>query len=91
MREFVILAIHLLATLATLLRPGGVRAVAAQSLLLKHQLLIANRSRRRAPNLTTLDRVVLGLTTLFVSPHRIARSGELIGSQLPFSNSARPF
>jgi hypothetical protein len=45
MRELVILAIHLLATLGKLLGPGGVRAVAAESLVLKHQLLIANRSR----------------------------------------------
>ena len=63
---------------AKLLRPGGVRAVAAESLLLKHQLLISNRSRQRAPNLTTLDRFVLGLTTLFVSPRRIAKLGALV-------------
>jgi transposase InsO family protein len=73
MRELLVLAIHLLATLARLLRPGGVRALAAESLLLKHQLLISNRSRQRAPNLTTLDRVVLGLTTQFVSPRRISK------------------
>ena len=78
MRELFILAIHLLVTFAKLLRPGGVRAVAAESLLLKHQVLISNRSRHRAPNLTTLDRVVLGLTTLFVSPRRIAKLGALI-------------
>jgi len=78
MRELVILVVHLLVTFAKLLRPGGVRAVAAESLLLKHQLLISNRSRRRAPNLTTLDRFVLGLTALFVSPHRIAKLGALV-------------
>ena len=78
MRELLILAVHLLVTLAKLLRPGGVRAVAAESLLLKHQLVIANRSRHRAPNLTTLDRVALGLTTLFVSSRRIAKLGALI-------------
>jgi hypothetical protein len=78
MREVLIVAIHLLVTLAKLLRPGGVRAVAAESLLLKHQVLISNRSRHRAPNLTTLDRVVLGLATLFVSPRRIAELGALI-------------
>ena len=58
--------------------PGGARAVAAESLLLKHQLLISNRSKQRAPNLTTLDRFVLGLTTLFVSPRRIAKLGALV-------------
>ena len=73
MREFLILAIHLLVTFVKLLRPGGVRAVAAESLLLKHQLLISNRSRQRAPNLTSLDRFLLGLTTLFLSPRRIAK------------------
>ena len=78
MRELVILAVHLLVTLAKLLRPGGVRAVAAESLLLKHQLLISKRARRRAPNLTPMDRFVLGLTTLFVSPRRIPKLGALI-------------
>ena len=78
MRELLILAIHLLVTLVKLLRPGGVRAVAAESLLLKHQLLISNRSRHRAPNLTTVDRVMLGLTTLFVNPRRIPKLGALV-------------
>jgi putative transposase len=55
-----------------------VRAVAAESLVLKHQLLISNRSRQRAPNLTSIDRFVLGLTTLFMSPRRIAKLGALI-------------
>jgi putative transposase len=71
MRDLLLLAIHLLVTLAKLLRPGGARAVAAESLLLKQQLLVINRSRARAPNLTTLDRFVLAMTTLFIRPHRI--------------------
>jgi len=56
---------------------SGVRAIAAESLLLKHQLLISNRSRQRAPNLTTLDRFLIALTTLFVSPRRIPKLGAL--------------
>ncbi len=71
MRELLILAIHLLVTIAKLLHPGGMRALAAESLLLKHQLVIGNRRRQRAPHLATLDRFVLGLTTQFVSPRRI--------------------
>ena len=78
MRELLILAIHLLVTFAKLARPGGVRAVAAESLLLKHQLLISNRGRQRAPNLTSIDRLMLGLSTLFVAPCRIAKLGALI-------------
>lgn len=78
MREFLILAVHVLVTCARLLRPGGVRAVAAESLLLKHQLIISNRSRRRAPNLTSVDRAVLGLTTLWIRPGRRSKLGALV-------------
>ncbi|MGZ5230431.1 MAG: hypothetical protein ACXWC3_10375 [Burkholderiales bacterium] len=78
MRDLLILAVHLLVTVAKLLRPGGARAVAAESLLLKHQLQISNRSRRRSPNLTSLDRFLLGLTSLFVSPRRIAKLAAIL-------------
>jgi hypothetical protein len=36
---------HLVTTLVRVALSGGVRAVIAESLLLKHQLLILNRSR----------------------------------------------
>jgi hypothetical protein len=51
MRDVVILFIHLFATVARLLGPGGARAVVAESMLVKQQLLILNRCRERAPNL----------------------------------------
>ena len=63
-----ILAVHLLATIVKLVRPGGVRAVVAESLVLKRQLLISRRARRRAPNLNSFDRFLLGLGSLFVPP-----------------------
>src|ERR1700687_4308978 len=34
-------------------RPGGVRAVAAEFLILRYQLLFSSRSRQRPPNLTS--------------------------------------
>ena len=78
MRDVFILAIHLLVTLAKLLRPGGVRAVTAESLLLRQQLLVSNRSRQRAPNLTSVDRFVLVFATLFVRPHRLPKLDSLV-------------
>jgi putative transposase len=63
MIHLLILAVHLLATIAKLLRPGGVRAVVAESLLLRHQLVISSRARRRAPNLNSFDRFVLGVAS----------------------------
>ena len=48
MRDPIILLVHLIATLARLMGPGGLRSVVAESVLVKQQLLILNRSRRRA-------------------------------------------
>ena len=47
MRDLLILLVHLIATLARLLGPGGLRSVVAESLLVKQQQLILNRSRHR--------------------------------------------
>ena len=67
------LVAHLLVTLARFASPGGVRAVAAESLAVKHQLLIMKRSQCRGPNLTAWDRLILGFCTLVVSPRRLPR------------------
>ena len=58
MRQLFILVAHLLTTLAKLMRPSGVQAIAAESLMLKHQMLILKRSRKRAPKLTPWDRLL---------------------------------
>ncbi len=73
MRDLLALFLHFLTTLARLLGPGGTRAVIAETLLIKHQLVVLNRSRRRAPNLTATDRIVMGLCTLFMDPSRIRK------------------
>jgi putative transposase len=73
-RDLAVLLLHLLATLARLAGPGGARSVVAESVLVKHQLLILNRSRKRSPNLRASDRVVAGLCALFMRPGRLVRS-----------------
>ncbi len=78
MRALLLLAVHLLVILAKLMRPGGAHSVIAESLLLKHQLIISRRSSRRAPPLSTIDRFVLGLTALFVRPRRIAKVAAVV-------------
>ncbi len=74
MRELAVLILHLLATVARLAGSGGVRAVVAESLLVKQQLLILNRSRRRSPRLRLRDRAVAGVCALFMSPSRLVRA-----------------
>jgi putative transposase len=76
MKDLLVLLAHLLRTLARLPGPGG--AIVADSLLMKQQLLIMNRSRRRAPNLAPIDRVLLGFWSLFLNPNRIQRAAVII-------------
>ena len=74
MRDFVILFVHLIATVARIAGSGGVRSVVAESVLVKQQLLILNRCRKRAPNLGVSDRIVAGLCALLMRPTPIIRS-----------------
>ncbi len=74
MRDLAILFIHLLVTIARLLGPGGARSVVAESLLVKHQLVVLNRSRARAPSLRPMDRVIVGLCAIWMRPYRLFRS-----------------
>ena len=50
------------------------RSVVAESVLVRHQLLILNRGRKRAPNLRVYDRIIAGLCTLLIRPARVLRS-----------------
>ena len=74
---FLLLASCLI-TLAKLLRPGGTKALLAENLLLKQQLLMLTRSRHRAPNLSSTHRVLLGFWSLFLTPRRMAKAAVCI-------------
>src|SRR5271170_6197823 len=69
---------HLLVTLAKLARPGGLGAVAAESLAVKHQLLIMKRAQLRAPKLTPWDRLVPGVSAFLVSPKRLSKMAVIL-------------
>ncbi len=73
MKDILLTIFHVAVVVVKLLGPGGVRAVIAENLLLKHQLIVLRRPRRRAPNLTVLDRFLFGFGSLFLSPGRIRK------------------
>lgn len=74
MRDLAVLFLHLLTTVVRLAGPGGARAVVAESVLVKQQLLILNRSRKRSPSLRRTDRIVAGVCALLVRAGRLIRS-----------------
>jgi len=57
---------------------NGMKAVVAENLLLKHQLFVLTRSRKRAPNLSSFDRFFLGLWSTFLNPRRLKRVAVLV-------------
>ena len=82
MRDIVIVFVHLIVTLVRLARPGGLRSVVAESVLVKHQLRILNRGRKRAPNLRATDRIIAALCTLFMRRARLLRSAIVLSRPL---------
>src|SRR6266568_6557911 len=73
MKNLLIILLHFAVVTAKLCGPGGVRAVIAENLVLKQQLIVLRRGRQRAPNLTLSDRLICGLASLFLSPGRIRK------------------
>ena len=78
MKDLLVLLVHLLTTIAKLLGPGGAKAIVADSLLMKQQLLVINRSRQRAPNLSALDRFLFGFWSQFLNPRHLRRAAVII-------------
>ena len=73
MKDFLFALLHLAVTTAKLCGRGGVRAVIAENLVLKQQLIVLRRGRQRAPRLAWSDRLLFGFGTLFLSLGRIRK------------------
>src|ERR1700746_443579 len=78
MRDIFTLFLHAIVTIIRLVQPGGLRSVVAESVLMRHQCLILNRGRKRAPNLRSSDRIIAGLCTLMMRPARVLRSAVVL-------------
>src|SRR6058998_2055511 len=87
MRDIFTLFLHVIVTVIRLAGPGGLRSVVAESTLIRHQLLILNRGRKRAPNLCVSDRIIAGLCALLMRPVRVLRSAIVLR---PLNSAAFP-
>ena len=63
--------LNFISTLMTLGRPGGVRALAAENVALRHELLILKRTHKGCIITQSSDRFLLGFLNSFVSPSRL--------------------
>ena len=71
MKSAVLLIVQSLVLIVKVLRPGGIKAIIAENLILKQQLIVLSRSRSKAPNLQSSDRFLLGALSLLISPRRL--------------------
>src|SRR5262252_8706960 len=73
MKDLLLALLHLAVMTAKLVGPGGVRTVIAENVILKQQLIVLGRARKRAPNLALCDRLLCGFGSLFLSPGRLRK------------------
>ena len=78
MKNIYMVFTYLVSLANKLLRCGGMKVLMAENLLLKQQLFLISRSRKRAPNLSPLDRFFLGLWSIFLNPRRLKRAAILV-------------
>ena len=64
---------HLLHVISRLMRPGGTRALIAENLLLKQQLIVLNRGRGRAPNVPSVQKLILGFLSSLIPMRRLTK------------------
>jgi putative transposase len=67
-------------------RRGGVKAIAAENLLLKQQLITLKRNQKRSSKLTPSDRFIYGILLSWINPKRLLKTAIIIrpGTLLKF-------
>lgn len=78
MKSVAFLFMHLLVLFAKPLKSSGTKAIIAENLMLKQQLIVLSRAQRKAPNLQTGDRFLLGAFSLLISLRRLLTVGIVI-------------
>ena len=64
---------HFVACFIKLLRPGGIKSIAAENLVLRQQLIIMNRARQRSPRLTRTDRILFAILAHIIPFKRLRK------------------
>lgn len=78
MKTIILLIIDILKIWLKLLRAGGVKALIAENISLRQQLITVSRTMQRAPNLKTFDRFLHGLLVFLIKPKRLSKIAAII-------------
>jgi putative transposase len=73
MMKIIVLVLSYVAVWLKLLKPGGFRALVAENILLRQQLIALSRQQKRAPRLTFFDKLSFGMLASMISAKRLSR------------------
>lgn len=78
MKNWLHFTFYFIATLIRLSCPGGLKAIAAENIALRQQLILLTRNKKRSPKLTLSTRVIFGLLTAWINPRRLSKIAVII-------------
>ncbi len=73
MKDVLLLLYYFVACIIKMLRPGGMKPITAENLILRQQLIVINRTRLRSPKLTQTDRTLFAILAQIISQHRLRK------------------
>ena len=76
--NFIYLLYSFFALLLKLLKRGGVKAISAENILLRQQLITLKRRYKHSPKLTLSDRLNYGLLAALINPKRLSKIAVII-------------
>jgi transposase InsO family protein len=78
MANILLLLFHFASSLVKLAKPGGTKALVAENLLLRQQLIVARRGLHRSPRLLTSERFTFALLTPAIGIRRLKKTAIIL-------------
>lgn len=73
MKRWLQLMIMTITTLLTLMSKGGIRKLASENILLRQQLIVLSRNKKRSPKPPLSDKILFGWLAIFITPNRLKK------------------
>jgi putative transposase len=78
MLKTISLLLHLIRIIIILIKPEGTKALIAENMMLRKQLIKQSRNQKRCANLSFWDRLFFAIAAHFINPSRLFKSAILI-------------
>lgn len=73
MNKLMVVIVNFIITWIRIILPSGARAIAAENIALRQQLITLSQHQKRSPKLTLWDRIIFGWLTSMIKPKRLLR------------------